>query len=251
MQLELAAEVPDLASFTLLLPSVSVGNVGQLAIDVVLATLRPTLVSQVVHPSLIPCCGSDPLDPSSTALTTAMQLYVHTGARLAVLQLRSGLLPGEGGAFLRDLLAWAEGRGLARLVMLASSHSHHRGDRQLQGGSPLRYLATTALLAAAPPPKSFAAFENEVALVPGGGEGVVVPGGGLAARFVRACEEKGVEGCVLLKFCAEGDNTQDAMQVAEYLEQYLPWRPAGQASYLAPPSWAHLFGPPAPREMFW
>ena len=40
-------------------------------------------------------------------------------------------------------------------------------------------------------------------------------------------------------------------QVAEYLEQYHAWRPAGQASYLAPPSWAHLFGPPAPREMFW
>ena len=39
--------MPDLSTFTLLLPSVSVGNVGQLAIDVVLATLRPILVSQV------------------------------------------------------------------------------------------------------------------------------------------------------------------------------------------------------------
>ena len=113
--------------------------------------------------------------------------------RLAVLQVRSGLLPGEGAAFLQDLLAWAEARGLARLVMLASSHSHQRVDRQLQGGSPLRYIATTALLAAAPPPQSFVTFEEEGVVVPGGGEGVVVPGGGLAARFVRACEEKGVQ----------------------------------------------------------
>ena len=47
MELEAGVVLPDLSGFTLLLPSVSVGNVGQLAIDVVLATLKPTLVTQV------------------------------------------------------------------------------------------------------------------------------------------------------------------------------------------------------------
>ena len=47
MEFEAGITMPDLSGFTLLLPSVSVGNVGQLAIDVVLATLQPSLVSQV------------------------------------------------------------------------------------------------------------------------------------------------------------------------------------------------------------
>ena len=47
MEFEAGVVLPDLTGFTMLLPSVSVGNVGQLAIDVVLATLKPTLITQV------------------------------------------------------------------------------------------------------------------------------------------------------------------------------------------------------------
>ena len=47
MEFEAGVVLPDLSGFTMLVPSVSVGNVGQLAIDVVLATLKPTLVTQV------------------------------------------------------------------------------------------------------------------------------------------------------------------------------------------------------------
>ena len=47
MELEAGVVLPDLSGFTMILPSVSVGNVGQLAVDVVLATLKPKLVTQV------------------------------------------------------------------------------------------------------------------------------------------------------------------------------------------------------------
>ena len=47
MEFEADIILPDLSGHTLILPCVSVGNVGQLAVDVVLATLQPTLVSQV------------------------------------------------------------------------------------------------------------------------------------------------------------------------------------------------------------
>ena len=47
MEFEAGITMPDLSGFTMLLPSVSVGNVGQLAIDVILATLKPTLITQV------------------------------------------------------------------------------------------------------------------------------------------------------------------------------------------------------------
>jgi hypothetical protein len=159
MELEAGAVLPSLAGYTVLLPAVSVGNVGQLAVDVVLATLQPALVGQLHHDALIPCCGSDPLDAASTRLTTAMQLYVNEAAQLAVLQLRSGLLPGQGGAFLADLLAWCAASGPpARLVMLSSSHLHERTERQLTG-SPLRYLASPALALASLNTEAFTRLE--------------------------------------------------------------------------------------------
>ena len=47
MEIEKDVTLPNMSGYTMLLPCVSVGNVGQLAVDVVLATIQPTLVSQV------------------------------------------------------------------------------------------------------------------------------------------------------------------------------------------------------------
>ena len=231
MEFEAGVVLPDLSGFTMLVPSVSVGNVGQLAIDVVLATLKPTLITQVgillrflrflnrlqiIHPSLIPCCGADPLNVGSPVLTTAMQLYVHPESKLVVLQIRSGILPGKGSAFLTDLLEWAKENKITRLVCLTSSHAHERSDIQLRG-SPLRFLASSALDKDSPVPEGFTRLETKERF-PGlcteeQPEAVFIPGGGLAKRFLIGCEEKEMQGLVLLKFCAEGDNTQDAIQV--------------------------------------
>jgi proteasome assembly chaperone 2 len=254
MELESSVSLSCLTGYTVVLPSVSVGNVGQLAVDVLLATLKPSLVSQVHHPSLIPCCGSDPLDLDSSVLTTAMQLYVQDTCKLAVFQIRSGLLPGLGSQFLNDLLGWCTDQGVSRVVCLASSHAHERSDAQLSG-SPLRYLATPSLTEICPVPQTFTRLETKQQF-PGlhkeeEPEAVFIPGGGLAKRFITGCEERGFQGLVLLKFCSEGDNTQDAIQVADYLDQYLSWRPSSETHYRVPPSWKHLFGPPAPQEMFW
>ena len=239
MEFEAGVVLPDLSGFTMLLPSVSVGNVGQLAIDVVLATLKPTLITQVriicqgsflrpnclksiqiLHPSLIPCAGADPLNVGSPILTTAMQLYIHPESKLVVFQIRSGLLPGKGGAFLTDLLEWAKEVKITKLVCLSSSHAHERSDVQLRG-SPLRFLASSTLDKEASVPEGFIRLESKERF-PGicsqeQPEAMFIPGGGLAKRFLQGCEEKEMQGLVLLKFCAEGDNTQDAIQVKQVL----------------------------------
>ena len=155
----------------------------------------------------------------SPVLTTALQLYVHPESKLAVLQIRSGLLPGKGGAFLADLLEWAKEKNITRLVCLSSSHAHERSDVQLRG-SPLRFLASPALDKESPVPETFTRLETKERF-PGlcteeEPQAVFIPGGGLAKRFLLGCEEKEMQGLVLLKFCAEGDNTQDAIQVKAF-----------------------------------
>ena len=72
MELERDVQLPSLTGATLVVSCVSVGNVGQLAMDVILATLHRhghlSLVSQVNHPSVIPMCGADPIINVSIAI---------------------------------------------------------------------------------------------------------------------------------------------------------------------------------------
>ena len=73
-----------------------------------------------------------------------MQLYHCAEAGLAVLQVRSGLLPASSGALCADLVSWASEAGVTRLVSLTSSLAHERQESQLRGPS-CRYLATEGI----------------------------------------------------------------------------------------------------------
>ena len=63
---ERCARLEGLEGSSLVVACVSVGNVGQLAADVLLASLQAagqlTLLSQLHHPAVIPLAGSDPLE---------------------------------------------------------------------------------------------------------------------------------------------------------------------------------------------
>ena len=53
-----SAPVPEFKDSTLLIPSVSIGNVPQLAIDLLIATLNVPLVGYMTSPYLVPCAGT-------------------------------------------------------------------------------------------------------------------------------------------------------------------------------------------------
>ena len=63
---ERCARLEGLEGASLVVACVSVGNVGQLAADVLLASLQAsgqlTLLSQLHHPAVIPLAGSDPVE---------------------------------------------------------------------------------------------------------------------------------------------------------------------------------------------
>ena len=68
-------DATKLRNATLILPAVSVGNIGQLAIDILLASMKTEKLVACQHPSLIPLVGSNPIDANSTELMTACELY--------------------------------------------------------------------------------------------------------------------------------------------------------------------------------
>jgi proteasome assembly chaperone 2 len=63
--------------FCVLQPSVSVGNAGQLAVDLLVTKIKPQKVGLIWHPAIIPMVGGDPYSLNETALTTSAECKGH------------------------------------------------------------------------------------------------------------------------------------------------------------------------------
>uniref|UniRef100_A0A2K6G301 Proteasome assembly chaperone 2 n=1 Tax=Propithecus coquereli TaxID=379532 RepID=A0A2K6G301_PROCO len=84
--------VPDLTGFTLLMPAVSVGNVGQLAIDLIISTLNMSKIGYFYTDCLVPMVGNNPYataEANSTELSINTEVYSLPSRKLVALQLRS------------------------------------------------------------------------------------------------------------------------------------------------------------------
>jgi len=247
-------ELGDFSGYTVLLPAVSVGNAGQLCMDVILENInREKLEScQVLHPSVVPIVGPDPLNKSS--VLTAMQVYIVKDQSLILFQLRSGLLPGQGAAFIQDFVSWFQESKCKDLIVIGSMHSHERVDKQITGTS-LRYLSTNGAkqvpdnFVKLEPRSQETQFEHNKTEDPASGP--FVPGGGVSSRIYYTCLQKNIPITLMLKFCSEGDNRIDGLELSEYVNTYINIIPdySGQKSKI-PASWQYLFGHSAPVHMF-
>ena len=106
-----------LAGATMIIPAVSVGNIGQLSIDILLATLKAKRFTSCHHPSLVPLVGSDPLDTKSTELMTACDMYKpedYSENKIILVQLRSAIARNRNDEFLDDLLLWCTNVGILK-----------------------------------------------------------------------------------------------------------------------------------------
>ncbi|KAM6282768.1 proteasome assembly chaperone 2 [Porphyrio hochstetteri] len=255
---------PDFKGFTLLMPAVSVGNVGQLAIDLVISTLKMTKVGYFYTDCLVPMVGNNPYattKENSKELSINAEVYSLPSKKLVVLQIRSPFIKNKYRPFCQALLSWVKSSKCARLILLSSSHAYQRDDEQLLG-TPLRYLLTPDL------EKAVGGLMQElnwkemekVAAYPGinDTEKVLhIPGGGITKLlFTESCSD-GVQMAVLLKFCSEGDNIPDAFALVNYLNEWLNLIKSKSydctdtsAQWKIPTSWRLLFGNGLPPALF-
>ncbi|XP_014794237.1 PREDICTED: proteasome assembly chaperone 2 [Calidris pugnax] len=254
----------DFKGFTLLMPAVSVGNVGQLAIDLVISTLGMTKVGYFYTDCLVPMVGNNPYataEENSMELSINAEVYSLPSKKLVVLQIRSPFIKNKYRPFCQTLLSWVKSSKCARVILLSSSHAYQRDDEQLLG-TPLRYLLTPDL------EKAVGGLMQElnwkemekVAAYPGinDTEKVLhIPGGGITKLlFIESCS-KGIQMAVLLKFCSEGDNIPDAFALVNYLNEWLQLIKSESnnstdtsSQWKIPSSWRLLFGSGLPPALF-
>ncbi|KFV62486.1 Proteasome assembly chaperone 2 [Dryobates pubescens] len=254
----------DFTGFTLLMPAVSVGNVGQLAIDLVISTLDMTKIGYFYTDCLVPMVGNNPYatsEENSKELSINAEVYSLPSKKLVVLQIRSPFIKNKYRPFCDTLLSWVKSNNCARVVVLSSSHAYQCDDEQLLG-TPLRYLLTPDLEKVVGGPIQELKWKEmeKVAAYPGVNDTekvLHIPGGGITKLlFTESCS-KGIQMAVLLKFCSEGDNIPDAFALVNYLNEWLQLIKSESnnstdtfSQWKAPSSWRLLFGSGLPPALF-
>ncbi|XP_055548960.1 proteasome assembly chaperone 2 [Wyeomyia smithii] len=232
------------AGYLLIVPSVSVGNVAQLAVDLLIETLKMRKIGLLWHPALIPVVGPAAYEHDTDKITTTAELYVSEEKKLLVLQLRAPLVGALQADFVDNLTAFARDKQLLEVVILSSSFAHENHE---VGARPYRYLANESYLTEHAEKLQSLQWTRQ--------EGNVIHGGGFAVGLWNACSEKQLASLVLFNYVSEGDNTADAVQLVSLLDQLkqplLPREAEGTQLKLAiPSSWKHMYGNAAPLNVY-
>ncbi|CAK1545690.1 unnamed protein product [Leptosia nina] len=234
----------DLTNYTLVVPSVAVGNVGQLASDLIISTLGMEKLASIYTPAQIPVVGCDPYDTFSTTLSTSCEVYVATSHDLLVVQLRAPLVQKYARSFLENVVDQFQQKHIKDIIILTSSYAHEKKHIMT---SPFRYISTdTTLLQEQIEGANLTLHEQQE-------EDLRIFGGGFAVLLFKICQEKMLPCLCLYKYCSEGDNIPDAYEMVNKFQRLVPLFDREKdivAQLIQPASWKLLFGRPPPQEIY-
>jgi len=228
--------------WTLVVGAAAHANVGQLAADLLVCTLRLPHAGTLSSAHVLPVVGNDAVgDTARGALTSALEAYADAASRTAVLQQRAPAGRGCQRALAADVAAWADRAGFGRVLVLAGLDAAQAAlAAQVGPAGAFRFAAPPAggpAWPGAPAPAALGWLPLEGAAL-----------GGVALADCRsppwpllaALAQRGAPALALLRFASEGDNAGDAAQLAERCAELLELR--GGPPWRAPLAWAAAFG---------
>jgi len=240
MEFHPSLDAPRAVSFagdTLILPVVSHGNVGQLATDLLVASVTGARrVGCLDHPALLPCAGRDAFPshegdgPGGGHIALGMEVYRvgggGGGGALCLAQQRAEVTPGSRRSFAADVAEWIADRGFAEVVVLASAPSTEAKAPGEIGGTSFQHVTASN----APDDRCVAAGIAHRKTSGGGGGGGATATADQKTRdedddddhralppwsLMRALRAANVTAVALIATCSEGDNTEDAAAMAD------------------------------------
>ncbi|CAG9793437.1 unnamed protein product [Diatraea saccharalis] len=234
----------EISGFTLVIPSVAVGNVGQLACDLLISSFNMVKLASIYDTALIPILGYDPYDLNSSKLSTCCEVYKCIQRNLIVLQFRAPLVYKYAQRFLNEVVKKFKEKNVKEVVILTSSFAH---VNKHISSSPFRFVANE-LYSYKNKIISLKWIEHELH-----DTGLQIYGGGFASLLYQICTEQLLPCLVLYKYCSEGNNIPDAYEMIHYLANLLPLfseKTDLKSQLLEPVSWKLLFGRPPPSDIY-
>jgi proteasome assembly chaperone 2 len=251
----------DFSDYVLILPAVSVGNVGQLVTDLLITNLKSCKkVGRLFHPAIEPVVGNDISENGQISLMTSCEVFQDDENKLLILQFHAPVFSKKTEAFVEFLSGWIQGKKFQQVICLSSTFASERIDSQLSG-PPFRFLSSSStpsvtkdlLTSQGLKPLEGRQFPAPAVLDPVGninqpGE-AYLPGSGITKELLEKSELEKIPLAVLLMFVSEGDNTHDAKYFFSILNQVFKWS-TSEEHVRIPPSWIHLFGASFPPEIY-
>ncbi|TPX38373.1 hypothetical protein SmJEL517_g00190 [Synchytrium microbalum] len=238
-----------LANTTLLLPSCnSIGNIGQLSLDLLISSLNAQLVGHLESPFVLPVVGSNAFsDKGIHPLTTSFEVFQSPQTpTITLLQIRGTIIPNRSQLFASSIHAWAESIQVARVIIVSGADATARIDSQISRPvitfyTPLSNTSTINSVYGKEMDVMQWTKLEELTETNSGGVGLV--------KFLVKTFEKqdagGIPLLCLLWYTVEGDNIPDSQYVVSGLNQLLK---LSISDYKMPPSWKGLFGNAPPSS---
>ncbi|PQM33225.1 proteasome assembly chaperone 2 [Prunus yedoensis var. nudiflora] len=263
-------------SSTLILPALSIGNVGQLAVDLLVASTRAERIGYLDTPYVLPCVGNDAYGPVPNGeLALPLEAY-DSSAKCNDFNPTKGRMI----EFAKNLADYVAASGKKHVVVLSSLDFGRWQRVDMSSGLQTLYLSSTnsdgtddyceqlrwkklqeykptqkawkylsALAEGNAIPESILPFEGELEE-----EEYYYPSLPFAALF-SCLKAKGLKVTCLFCYCSEGDNIPDAFHLAEAACKLLGLSPSnfqgnGNDKLVIPLSWKTVYGPPADMSLF-
>ncbi|KAK9826034.1 hypothetical protein WJX74_007083 [Apatococcus lobatus] len=253
MQLVQIAQQPaTLEGKSLVLPAVSVGNVGQLALDLLINTAAAPCTGRLQTTCLLPCIGRGAYDHQpAESLATPLELYIPKVGSVAYLQQRSPAALGQQAVFAKQLAEQLQKLRPEEVVVLASLDAAGRFDHQLSQ-PPVSFRSSSPELSQRCQALDIPELQAAPASEPAYEDRLLPPW-----PLMQVCSEKEIPVTTLFTFCSEGDNAPHGVLLANAVHKLLARSGGDQSAeqpstescvphWQPPHAWQQLYGPVQP-----
>jgi proteasome assembly chaperone 2 len=244
---------PDWRGFKLIVPTVAVGNVAQLSMDLLISSLlrekKLARSGRICSPLVRPVIGPNAYDIFSPNVTTSMEVYHSVKLKMVLIQVRSPPFAEGKKQFIEQLSEWITAQRFEEVVILSSSFSQFISSPDIQGSGLLKYLASPQVpffFDVQPVPKV-----DAYSYRPDSERGVIkLPGCGIAMKLFESLtsKEASLRVILLIRYCSEGDNTPDAFDLSQWIIKNVILDSTLKLS--TPISWNKFFGEGFPSALF-
>lgn len=230
----------NLKNYTFVIPSISVGNVPQLAVDLIISTHNLQNIGTVWHPAIVPTVGGDPYGSDPLKISVACEIYANSDLKLAVLQIRSGIDLKYALKFFQALKDAVTELGISNVLLLASTFAYEQHD--INSGH-FRYISNQNVT------EEFKKSNVKPMEKDDTGR-YVLHGAGVVLKMFEVFGDA-VNCTVIIKYVSEGDNRPDAVSVLGLLYRHVKCISGSNVGNIQfPKSWSHVFGNPPPLGIY-
>ncbi|GFY95661.1 clast3-like protein [Actinidia rufa] len=265
---------------TLILPALSIGNVGQLAVDVLISSTRGERIGYLDDPNVLPCVGNDAYRSTPQGdLTLPLEAYASSSNSLTLIQQRSPVVKGTMVEFAKNMADFAAASRKKHIVVLSSLDFGRWQTIDMSSGLQIYYLSSANMdgtdnecerfgwkrLQDYNPDQRLWKYLSNLAEGNAGHDDDIPSEDELGeedynaslpfASLFSCFKAKGLKVTCLLCYCSEGDNIPEAFHLADAACRLLGVNPNNfegneGGKWIVPFSWQTVYGPPPDTSLF-